>query len=273
VADQLKTFTDAGGKSLDPTTKVLCRIQEGSRRKYGPEQIASCLSKTRKRDTVYRFASGYNGTFSYSDNPQVVQNIVISGGTAQSRQNRLFSGDVAFDPSNVFLTGTDWKNLSASKDVYDEDVQKEVVAKVAKRCSGIGDSQTYTPTTSCLAKLAGPTGWTRVAAAFLPAVDYKIQTQFDFIKSGANFIEPPYPLGHLYDFSFTQDFRRIFPTAQQREDAVAAIAAFTKAKKSTPVSERRAAILDTFRRLAPDENRLSDDGLYYKLIDQISTLL
>jgi hypothetical protein len=224
---------------------VLCKAPPDYASAKVLDEVASCLSKTRKRDVLYRFASGYTGTFSYSDYPQVVQNILIPKGTAQSQQNRFFSGEVVFDPSNVFLTGTDWKNVSAAAAVYGEPVQMQVKAKAAKRCPGIdgkgpdgkplltadGKPVVYDPSKTCLARLSGPTGWTRIAAAIMPTVDYKLQTQFDLIKSGANFIVPPYPLGHLYNFSFTQDLRRAVPTAKQREDAVAAIYAFTKGKK------------------------------------------
>ena len=265
VADQVKAYTDAGGTKLAATATVLC--QAG----HTLDAIASCLSKTRKRDFFYRFVSGFSGTFSYSDNPEVVQNILITSGTAEAHRNRLFSGEVVFDPSNVFVSGTDWKNAVTAAGIYEPGVLDKLKVKAHTACYGKKDEQlSAEPTKQCLNKLAGPTGWKAIGAAFLPTVDYKIQTQFDFIKSGANFIEPPYPLGHLYDFSFTQDFRRVFPTAKQREDAVGAL---TIVHKNTKPATGKQAVLADFKSLSLDESRLMNDEWYYKFIDEIAALI
>ena len=218
-----------------------CQMQSGGWR------FIDCLLRVGKKNMVERAFYGLSGTASYSQNPLVQQGILILPGSAAYRQRDLWSGEVDYDPTNLFPNGTDWskavgalnfqKELTfAGSDSQDSAGTQEKIAynavvmkrnkdnlaalkeAIENRCGS--DSRT----SACIDRLAAGSTRQRWIAALVPTFTYKVQTNFDFYKNGGSqFVPNPFPENHLWNFSFTNDLRKVVAPIQTRADAATAL--------------------------------------------------
>jgi hypothetical protein len=155
----------------------------------------------------------------------VQQGSLVPDGSAAAAANHLFSGGFDFDPKSLFPSGTDWSNAAKALGVdkpSDSPNFKMLHDAVARRCGG---SPLYSD--ECIKSVAGLRKGSAFAAAMVPAVSFKVQTQFDFFKNtGGQFIPAPFPQNHLWTLSFTNDLRKFVSTVGQRGDAAAVVKNF-----------------------------------------------
>jgi hypothetical protein len=123
----------------------------------------------------------------------------------------LYSGQIDFDPKSLFPSGTDRDNAAKSLDVFEAN-------------KGLALRTPCGRDVDCLRRVSAPTRKWGIVSALVPTFTFKVQTQFDFIKtSGGEFIRPPFPEGHLWSLAFTADLRRAIPSIKARTDALSAL--------------------------------------------------
>lgn len=265
VSAQLQAFKDAGNTQVGKGEFALCK-PDVSRPPSSSGDLVGCLSKTRRKDVFYRGISGLSGILSGGRNPQLQQGLLVDPGSAAAKRNFQFSGQVDWDPTTLFPTGSDWRNAQSSAAFYKDGAQQFTTA-VRKRCGLItGDSKEPLPM-ECLPKLAGPNRGTFVLAALLPQVEYKVQTQFDFIKSGGGFIAAPFPEGHLWYVSFTTDLRKAIVPMKARTDALAVL------RPKAEVNKDKAALILAYSEMSVTPQLLLDDKWFDNFQQTVATVL
>lgn len=127
----------------------------------------------------------------------VQQNIVVDPTFKKKYQ---FAGGFTFDPAKIF------PSVSSYRAMLDE------VSRVDKGMAVIGASD--------LLKKERP--WENRWSVIFPKVDFKILTQFDFVKLGGVLVEAPFPERALNTWTFTWDLTRLIPDTKNRidEDAI-----------------------------------------------------
>jgi len=206
----LATIYGAYGKFVNDGKKPVLAVSERQDRK-NPAQLVDCLRRVRSQDFFWRAISGFSATLSYGQSPRVQQNIVIAPDTTVAKALHLYSGQIDFDPKSLFPSGTDWDNAAKSLDAFK--IYKN--AAIGRPCSGDAD---------CVRVFAAPPKKWGIVVALVPTFRFKVQTQFDFIKtSGGEFIRSPFPENHLWSLAFTADLRRVIPSIKARTDALTAL--------------------------------------------------
>lgn len=115
-----------------------------------------------------------------------------------------FNGGFSFDPAKLFLTPSGWKATFGE------------IQGIDKATALLGASDAL--------KKKKPWG-TKWFAFLFPKVDFKILSQFDFIKDDGILVEPPFRERALNTWTFTWDLTRVIPDTKNRIDAVAAFEA------------------------------------------------
>jgi hypothetical protein len=214
---------------------------------YGPcanqgKQLFQCLSRSRSPDMAARLVAATTLNLAYSENPQVVQGLIVPG----TSPKWLVSGGVDFDPKSLFHNGTDWLNAAkalgvdkvSSPQATGKDDQIRVLrdAVYGTCLIIIGDKRSYRP--HCLEQIAGigSTGY-KILSVLIPTITYKVQTQFDYYKATGGFFPNPFPTGHTYYFSFTTDLRKIIPAVTARSDAGSVLKVLKSADGEMPGGE------------------------------------
>ena len=198
------------------------------------EKSVNCIVRLGTANRFGRALSGVKGTFNYGQNPQVQQSLIVAG-TAAAQKNFSLSGQVDFDPKNLFLSGTDWNTAYSTSKTYGSGMELAMRQTIKRKCNLVGkDDATLVNNAACARKLAGPTGWQLAAVLLIPQTSYQLKNQFDFIKQNGVLIAAPFPTNSLTDVTFSLDLTRIFSSAKSRTDALAALAAF-----KTPVGKTK----------------------------------
>jgi hypothetical protein len=235
-----------------------------------------CLLRTGFRNELLRNLSGAKGTFSYSQNPQVQQNLLVP--SAISNNNRIFSGQVDFDPSKLFLTGSDWLSAYQAARLYGPDAEANFTNSMLRACHREedgrrvlrGEARSGLVDADCLRRLAAPRGLKTIAAAVIPAVTYSVKTQFDFIKSGGGLVPAPYATPNLGDLILSIDLTRVIPSAKSRADALSALIAARKhVALDPPGKEGRSVVEYLFERWTETEVSVKDNEKYGELLQQV----
>jgi hypothetical protein len=209
----LATIYGAYGKFVNDGKKPVLALSESKDCK-NPAQLVDCLRRVRSQDFFWRAISGFSATLSYGQSPRVQQNIFIAPDTTVAKALHLYSGQIDFDPKSLFPSGTDWDNAAKSLDAF-KIYKKEAIGD---RCSG--------DDANCVRVLSAPPKKWGIVVALVPTFSFKVQTQFDFIKtSGGEFIRSPFPENHLWSLAFTADLRRIIPSIKARTDVLTALKA------------------------------------------------
>lgn len=161
---------------------------------------AACLA--RGGGLSKRFLSGIKVIANISEHPVAVQGSILPTGY-------LYGGEVDFDPTKLFTTGTDWKAITSEKLNSNPCAPKETEAlKCAKD----------------LLRHRGLTGRNKLDAILslmTPTFQYKRLTPFDFLKYAGTLI-PSANTGGLNSWSIIIDARRLIPSPTSRLDAIAA---------------------------------------------------
>ena len=224
-------------KSLAPNSDA---FSGGPCKRYGANEadrkdFIDCLSRSRSRDVFGRLVSGTTMTLSYGQSPRVQQGVLVEPGTPAAAANHLFSGGLTFDPKSLFPTGTDWSNAAKALGLDKPSTSEEWFANfkafqtaLRGRCDAQPPSSDGQPdplfSGTCLKDVAGLHKTREIIGAMIPAVNFKVQTQFDFFKAtGGQFIPAPFPQNHLWTVSFTNDLRNFIPTVGARGDAANAL--------------------------------------------------
>ena len=159
----------------------------------GSRPLVTCLAKGGR--WWERFFGGFTTYVNYSERVSIVQNLVVTDPTFGKKFQ--FNGGASFDPSKLFVTASSWKGA------FDE-VQKIDKATALLGASDAIDGTPWKP------------HW---LALFLPKIDFKILSQFDFIKQDGILIEAPFRERALNTWTLTWDLTRILPDTKNRLDA------------------------------------------------------
>jgi len=116
------------------------------------------------------------------------------------RKKNQFAGGFTFDPAKLFPSVSNWRGM------LDE------VQRIDKALALIGARDVR----------EGKRPWEHRWSVIFPKVDFKILTQFDFVKSGGVLVEAPFPERALNTWTFSWDLTRLIPDTKNRidEDAI-----------------------------------------------------
>lgn len=159
----------------------------------GTRPLVTCLAKGGR--WWERFFGGFTTYVNYSERVSVVGNLDVTD--PRFGKKFQFNGGASFDPTKLFLTPSSWKGA------FDE------VQKIDKATALLGarDALKGTP---------WKPNW---LALFLPKIDFKILSQFDFIKQDGILVEAPFRERALNTWTLTWDLTRLIPDTKNRLDA------------------------------------------------------
>lgn len=170
-----------------------------------------------------RALSGVKGTFSLSERTRVVSGIVVPEGAFPQDYDK--AGEIDFDPTPIFILGSNWKNAAASLAGIN---WKNPAARLHDNCfpdSKSGESESGSKNLSpplesiedCIREYGGSKkGGIAFLAAAVPTFKFVRQTQFDFLKNGGALIPAPFPEAALNSYTFTWDLRRMIAPTKER---------------------------------------------------------
>jgi hypothetical protein len=211
-ASALKTFSDThSGKGLD--LEYLC----------GDKSALDCVASS--GSWWRRSISGVKVAFSLSERTRVVSGIVVPAGPFPSDYDK--AGEIDFDPTPIFITGSSWKTAAAAlagiKGAGRDD-------KRLPGCFRPGVAQDVYQ--ECIKLYGGSkSGWVGFLAVALPKFTYLRQTQFDFLKNGGVLIPAPFPESGLNSYTFIWDLKRLIAPAKERVAAAEAFNSYNKTPK------------------------------------------
>jgi hypothetical protein len=178
-----------------------------------------------------RFLSGATVSFAMSERDQLQQGALLTN--FPTSQHYGPSGEVDFDPTSMFLTGSGWQTaVAALKDAkinpsnLDAEESRCFVAKKPPLPSETDDATQ----TECINAFSKPRlrgdaeagTFTRIAATLIPKFQFKAVSQFDFIKNGGIFVAEPGLQRSLKSYTFAWDFRRLIASTADRAAALKA---------------------------------------------------
>ena len=168
----------------------------------GTRPLVTCLGKGGR--WWERFFGAFTTYVNYSERVSVVQNLDVTA--PRFGKKFQFNGGASFDPAKLFLTASSWKGA------FDE-VQKIDKATALLGARDAIDGTPWKP------------HW---LALFLPKIDFKILSQFDFIKQDGILVEAPFRERALNTWTVTWDLTRLIPDTKNRLDADIAREALNK---------------------------------------------
>jgi hypothetical protein len=184
-----------------------------------------------------RFISGVSGNGSLSERDEVQQGLV----TVQSfSQHYGPAGEIDFDPSPLFITGTNWKNaVAALKGItFDANVFEENTDEA--RCF-MKDKADPLPLETCIAKFASSRG-ASAAASLVPKFQFKVADQYDYLKNGGVLIPVPGLQRSLKSYTFTWDLRHLISSTADRLAVLAAYRSYSSPPASDAVSQKQICV-------------------------------
>ena len=207
----LKSFYDnrppQAGESLD--LKNLC--------KHGKRPDLDCLATSGL--WWHRALSGVTVTFSISERTRAMSGVILPDRPFPQGYDK--SGEIDFNPSQIFMVGSNWKNAADSL-VHIQRARSgtELAESMCVPDPKHSDSKRHSDDTlaKCLVRAYGGSkgGWIGFLAAALPTFKFIRQTQFDFLKNGGSFIPAPFPEGALNNYAFTWDLKRLIAPTKER---------------------------------------------------------
>jgi hypothetical protein len=182
-----------------------------------------------------RALSGLSVTASLSERSAVQQGILLPQPSFSEHYG--LSGQIDFDPTRLFIAGSNWKNaISAAQNMRIDPDQP-----YCDCFQYLADNEVQDPATqhllpgeryqACISKFAEP----RIVApnhrmradailkVFIPKFQFKRASQFDFVKNGGTLLPAPFPSPALNSYMITWDLRRVIATTSNRMDAFDAI--------------------------------------------------
>ncbi|HEX7176976.1 MAG TPA: hypothetical protein VF240_17075 [Pyrinomonadaceae bacterium] len=192
--DYLKNYP---GVTSDTLNNLLC----------GDRPLITCLTKS--GNWFERALMGTSVYVTLSERATIQQGTIVTSprfGTPYQ-----WNGGVTFDPAKLFPTATDWKGTFV-------EVQK---IDGALAYLGAADARSGR-------RRPWETPW---PAAFIPKVEFKRLSRFDFMKFQDVLIAAPFPSRALNTWTFTWDLTRVIPDTNSRFDADAIAEALLKLEK------------------------------------------
>lgn len=164
-----------------------------------------------------RTLSGISMSVDLSERAALQQGVIVTD--SSFRTHYQTTGSFEFEPSQMFLSGTNWNKAAGA-------------LGVSTRCEGRDDCRRLIQGTARPRLKSGSTGLrpdaptrrTLALAAFVPSFSYRRVSQFDFIKAGGILVPTTYLKGAQNQFSFKWDLKRSIPSAASRSDAAGLIA-------------------------------------------------
>jgi hypothetical protein len=183
-----------------------------------------------------RLLSGVSGNFSLAERDEVQQGVLTSQSFSQHYGP---AGEIDFDPSSLFVTGSSWKNavaalkgITAGEDVFGQNSDE-------RRCfmKDPGPGVTPLSTDACIKIFSSPrlnaaTART-VASALIPKFQFKAVDQYDFLKNGGVLVQVPGLQRSLKTYSLTWDIRHLIPSTADRLAVLAAYKSYSPPPGST----------------------------------------
>jgi hypothetical protein len=166
----------------------------------GNKPLITCLTKG--GSWWKRALMGTSVNLTLSERAKVVSQLFVT----DPRFGKDFQvhGGFAFDPAKLFPTATSWKSA------FDE------VHKVDKALAYLGATDVVTAIDANSGRRPWKKPW---AAAIIPKVEFKVLSQFDFLKFGGELREARFPNRALNTWKFTWDLTRAIPDTKSRIDA------------------------------------------------------
>jgi hypothetical protein len=217
--------TDISKKKILRLDKRLCKK---------PSSVLDCLVSG--SNFWERLMAGVSGNASLAQRDEVQQGIELTGLPTSISYGP--GGEIDFDPSSLFITGSNWQSVLTALKGVKLDVQgKDVYGKEAD-CFVNNSSSNFTAY-DCVKEFAAPrlnpqyksrTGML-IAAELIPKFQFKVTDQFDFIKNGGVLVAEPGLQRSLKNYTFTWDLRHVIPSTSDR---VAAFKAFKALQAKQP---------------------------------------
>jgi Carboxypeptidase regulatory-like domain len=179
-SDYLKKYPQAADAQLP---ELLC----------GDKPLITCLTKG--GSWWQRALMGGSISVSLSERAAVQQGFIVT--SPKFGKHYQVNGGFVFDPAKLFPTVVNWKSTF-------DDIQKIDNALALLGASDAIEGRPWKQP------------WT---AALLPKVEFKILSQFDFVKYNGILIAAPFPERALKTWSFTWDLTRVIPDTKSRIDA------------------------------------------------------
>lgn len=186
-SDYLKKYPQAADEQ---PSEILC----------GDKPLITCLTKGGSWWKRALMGTSFDVSFSQR---ALVQQQVIATPARFGKEYQVNAGFV-FDPAKLFPTATNWKST------FDE------VQKIDKALAYLGAADV----TEAIEAKSGRRPWEQPwAAAVIPKVEFKVISQFDYLKFQGALIEAPFPNQALNTWTFTWDLTRAIPDTKSRTDA------------------------------------------------------
>ncbi|MEI9978428.1 MAG: hypothetical protein WDN23_05405 [Edaphobacter sp.] len=248
--------------------------QPATRQSFAMEHgFNNCVLRTGTSYTFARIGSGFKGTFSWAQNPKIQSNILVP--EQYTSLNQAFAGEVDFDPTKVFLTGSDWNSAYLAANSYSDHEEYVFVSRIAAKChvplAPEGSQRTGLMTTDCAKKLARPQGLSAIAAVITPTVTFIEKTNFDFFASGGQLVPNPFPSKRLADLTFSFDLTRLIPNAKARQDAMATLAAAQQKVPGPSPNPNRTDVYNQVCIWASEPEQIDNDTFYANLRTALTT--
>jgi hypothetical protein len=178
-----------------------------------------------------RVLSGITITGSLSERSAVQQMIVVPQPPFLNHYG--LTGQVDFDPTQLFISGSNWKNaISTVQSMLIDPGQPyadcfQYVADNATPSLPVKPLLPPNRYANCVSKFAAPRvvvpsnrmRWDDILKVFIPKFQFKRASQFDFIKNGAILAPSPFPRVALNSYTITWDLRRVIASTSSRIDA------------------------------------------------------
>ncbi len=190
-----------------------------------------CTYQPERADRVRRIASsggvwqrGLSGvtlTVNLSERTALQQGIVVANPSFANHYQ--VTGGVNFDPSQLFLNGTNWSKAAAAfsdahavcddrkQDGKDSDRPRNCVADVSRPRLAAGYAESHRLATAFL-------------AAVVPTISFKRVSQFDFVKNGGVLVPAPFLENAQTQLTFKWDLKKAIPSTSMMLDATVATA-------------------------------------------------
>jgi hypothetical protein len=268
----LKNYYDyspsVDGKSL--SVSKLCRNQMQS--------ALDCLASSGA--WWQRALSGVKATFSLSERTRVASGIIVPEGPFPSDYDK--AGEIDFDPSQLFILGSNWKAAATSlKDVNLTPSKGTEFAECSapqKSETSLNSGNTKKAFAACVTRYGGSKrGGIGFLAAAVPTFKFIRQTQFDFLKSGGILIPAPFPETALNSYTFAWDLRRLIAPTKERVVVADAVKANTPTETGTALCVTISnglmsymPISDSFpeKSCEPFANAMSDGHYFFACVEK-----
>ena len=243
-------------------------------------RFKDCLLRTGGAYMPARIASSFKLTFNWAQNPKVNSTFKYVVPSQYADVNQVFSGQIDFDPTKIFVTGSDWQSAYKAADSYG-DAQEGVFAHyMASKCEKLADAQSDEfrkglVTAECVRRLARPRGWVALVAILTPTVSFVEKSNFDFLANNGVLAPNPFTTKRLADLTFSLDLTRVLPSAKARQDVLAALVSAKAKKPRPPINSTWKDVDELVGKWAIEPEKLdaeADDSLYEKLMSALHTL-